>query len=65
MPFTLEYRTADIYIASLSKLRESSEISAVRYTKGSTNKINTFFVCRHNSNQIFFQGECGLGGRAL
>ena len=32
MPFTFVYHTADIYISALSKLRESADISAVRYT---------------------------------
>ena len=32
MPFRLVYRTADIYISALSKMRESPEISDVRYT---------------------------------
>ena len=31
MPFRLAYRTDDIYISALSKLRESAEILAVRY----------------------------------
>ena len=33
MPFTFVYRTADIYISALSKLRENAKISLVRYTK--------------------------------
>ena len=32
IPFKFVYRTADIYISAVYKLRESAEISAVRYT---------------------------------